>query len=86
MKSTIAPLKLVHPNTWGSLIIGSVIACLVLVFFGLKITGQYIRPLESVTKVAIELAKGHYKARAYECHSHETGMLSKVSNLLARNL
>lgn len=52
----------------------------------MKITGQYIRPIESVTKVAIELAKGNYKARAYENNSDETGMLSKAINILARNL
>ncbi|MDF9449134.1 PAS domain-containing sensor histidine kinase [Bacillus toyonensis] len=86
VKSTIEPLKDVHQKTWGLLIIGFVIACLVVVFLGMKITGQYIRPIESVTKVAIELAKGNYKARAYESHSDETGMLSKAINILARNL
>lgn len=86
IKSMIAPLKDVHQKTWGLLIIGFVIACLVVVFLGVKITGQYIRPIESVTKVAIELAKGNYKARAYENHSDETGMLSKAINILARNL
>ena len=86
VKSTIEPLKDVHQKRWGLLIIGFVIACLVVVFLGMKITGQYIRPIESVTKVAIELAKGNYKARAYESHSDETGMLSKAINILARNL
>ena len=86
VKSTIEPLKDVHPKTWALLIIGFVIACLIVVFLGGKITGQYIRPIESVTKVAIELAKGNYKARAYESHSDETGMLSKAMNILARNL
>ncbi|WP_242145539.1 MULTISPECIES: two-component system histidine kinase PnpS [unclassified Bacillus cereus group] len=86
VKSIIEPLKDVHQKTWGLLIVGFVIACLVVVFLGMKITGQYIRPIESVTKVAIELAKGNYKARAYENHSDETGMLSKAINILARNL
>ncbi len=86
VKSIIDPLRDVHQKTWGLLIIGFVIACLVVVFLGMKITGQYIRPIESVTKVAIELAKGNYKARAYESHSDETGMLSKAINILARNL
>lgn len=86
VKSTIDPLRDVHQKTWGLLIIGFVIACLVVVFLGMKITGQYIILIESVTKVAIELAKGNYKARAYESHSDETGMLSKAINILARNL
>ncbi len=47
VKSTIDTLKDVHQKTWGLLIIGFVIACLVIVFLGVKITGQYIRPIES---------------------------------------
>lgn len=86
INSSMDSLGNVHQKTWGLLIIGFVISCLIFVFLGLKITGQYIKPIESVTKVAIELAKGNYKARAYENHADETGMLSKAVNILARNL
>lgn len=86
VKSPIEPLKDVYQKTWGLLIVGFVMSCLIVVFLGVKITGQYIRPIESVTRVAIELAKGNYKARAYENNSDETGMLSKAINILARNL
>lgn len=42
--------------------------------------------MNRLRKLQIELAKGNYKARAYESHSDETGMLSKAINILARNL
>lgn len=86
VNSPMDSLENVYQKTWGLLIISFVISCLVVVLLGLKITGQYIKPIESVTKVAIELAKGNYKARAYENHADETGMLSKAVNILARNL
>lgn len=48
---------------------------------------QYTKPIESATEVAMELAKGNYKARTYENSSgDETSMLSKSINILARNL
>lgn len=86
INASMESLKTVHPKMWGLLIVGFISSCLVVIFLGMKITAQYIRPIESVTKVAIELAKGNYKARAYEKHSDETGMLSKAMNILARNL
>ncbi|MGF9963456.1 two-component system histidine kinase PnpS [Bacillus rhizoplanae] len=86
INSSIESLKTVHQKTWGIVMIGFVISFLTILFLVMRITGQYIRPIESVTKVAIELAKGNYKARAYESHSDETGMLSKAINILARNL
>ncbi|MEI4829572.1 ATP-binding protein [Bacillus sp. FJAT-53711] len=79
-------LKTVHQKTWGIVILGFITSFFIILFLVMRITGQYIRPIESVTKVAIELAKGNYKARAYESHSDETGMLSKAINILARNL
>lgn len=86
INSSMESFENIHQKVWGLLIGGLVISCLVVVFLGIKITGQHIQPIESVTKVAIELAKGNYKARAYENHADETGMLSKAINILARNL
>ncbi|MDR4196734.1 PAS domain-containing sensor histidine kinase, partial [Bacillus cereus] len=58
----------------------------IVVFLGMKITGKYIRPFDSVTIVEIEFAKSTCKARAYDSQSDETGRLSKSINILARNL
>ncbi|MFX3623945.1 MAG: two-component system histidine kinase PnpS [Ectobacillus sp.] len=76
----------VHQKIWGLLITNFLIAFVVIVFLGIKITAQYTKPIETVTKVAIELAKGNYKARAYENYTGEAGMLSQAINILARNL
>ncbi|CAG9611449.1 Alkaline phosphatase synthesis sensor protein PhoR [Bacillus rhizoplanae] len=86
INASIESLKTVHQKTWGIVILGFITSLFIILFLVMRITGQYIRPIESVTKVAIELAKGNYKARAYESHSDETGMLSKAINILARNL
>lgn len=69
-------------------IIGSLIAALtIILIFGTRIMKQYTKPIESATEVAMELAKGNYKARTYENSSgDETSMLSKSINILARNL
>ncbi|MBO9130606.1 ATP-binding protein [Bacillus sp. 165] len=83
---SVESLMNINQKIWG-LLIGSLgIAFIVIVFLGIKIAAQYTKPIESVTAVAIELAKGNYKARAYEDHVDETRMLSEAINVLARNL
>lgn len=62
------------------------VAFIVLMMFGMRIMKQYTRPIESAANVAMELAKGNYKARTYEENNDEIGMLSRSINILARNL
>lgn len=76
----------IQQKIWGLLISSFFIAFIVILLLGLRITAQYTKPIESATRVAIELAKGNYKARAYENRADETGMLSQAINILARNL
>ncbi|MFD3445344.1 two-component system histidine kinase PnpS [Microbacteriaceae bacterium 4G12] len=83
---SVSTLTDMNPKIWGLLISGFLIAFIVILFLGIRITMQYTRSIESVTKVAIELAKGNYKARAYENDADNTGMLSQAINVLARNL
>ncbi|ALC81995.1 MULTISPECIES: two-component system histidine kinase PnpS [Bacillus] len=71
---------------WWALAGGLGVALLILLFTGLKITSRYTTPIESATKVAMELARGNYDARTYEEHMNETSMLSQSINILARNL
>lgn len=79
-------LQSMSKEVWA-LLIGSIgLALLVIITLGVRITKEYTKPIESATKVAIELAKGNYKARTYEEHLDETGMLSQAINILARNL
>ncbi|MCP8967423.1 two-component system histidine kinase PnpS [Ectobacillus ponti] len=76
----------VQQQIWGLLVGSFLFACIMIVLIGLRVTARYTRPIEAATRVAIELAKGNYKARAYENHADETGMLSQAINILARNL
>ncbi|GGE76855.1 two-component system histidine kinase PnpS [Priestia taiwanensis] len=83
---SVSSLSEVTQQIWVILTISLALAFVVILFLGLKIASQYTKPIESVTRVAIELAKGNYKARTYEDHIDETGMLSQAINVLARDL
>ncbi|MBD8068943.1 two-component system histidine kinase PnpS [Bacillus sp. PS06] len=86
LSSPVEALKTVYQHIWTLLIVSLGLALVVIIMLGVKITTQYTKPIESATKVAIELAKGNYKARTYEESVDETGMLSQSINILARNL
>jgi two-component system phosphate regulon sensor histidine kinase PhoR len=75
-----------NKQIWGLLISSLGLAFIVIFIIGIRITKHYIRPIEAATKVAIELARGNYKARTFEENHDETGMLSQSINILARNL
>ncbi|WP_404329510.1 two-component system histidine kinase PnpS [Mesobacillus maritimus] len=75
-----------YSQLWWVLSVILGLALLVIILLGSKITSRYTKPIESATNVAIELAKGNYRARTYEDHIDETGMLSASINILARNL
>jgi two-component system, OmpR family, phosphate regulon sensor histidine kinase PhoR len=86
LSSPVNSLKKINQQIWGLLISSLGTALVVILLLGVKITSQYTKPIEAATKVAMELARGNYKARVYEDHHDETGMLSKSINILARNL
>ncbi|WP_110114086.1 ATP-binding protein [Bacillus sp. CGMCC 1.16541] len=86
LSTSVDSLNRINQQIWG-LLIGSLgMALIVILLLGVRIMNQYTRPIESATKVAMELAKGNYKARTYEDNVDETGMLSQAINILARNL
>jgi two-component system phosphate regulon sensor histidine kinase PhoR len=86
VNTSVDLLTKVNKQMWGILVVSLGLAFIIILLLGIRIIGQYTRPIESATKVAIELAKGNYKARTYEDHLDETGMLSQSINILARNL
>ncbi|MGN7939578.1 two-component system histidine kinase PnpS [Virgibacillus sp. 6R] len=86
VNTSIEELNKMIQHMWILLVVSLSLAFIIILFIGVKITRQYTRPIESATKVAMELAKGNYKARTYEDHLDETGMLSQYINILARNL
>ncbi|CAM3887129.1 two-component system histidine kinase PnpS [Cytobacillus oceanisediminis] len=75
-----------YQQIWWILTISLGLSLFVIIMLGTRITARYTKPIESATKVAIELAKGNYRARTYEDQADETGMLSTSINVLARNL
>lgn len=62
------------------------IGSLALIWLGRHLIFQFTKPLDSITRVAIELAKGNYSARVYEEPNNELGVLQTTLNILARNL
>ncbi len=71
---------------WGILISSLGLAFFIIFTTGYRITKRYTEPIESATRVAMELARGNYSARTYEDKYNETGMLSRSINSLAINL
>lgn len=76
----------VNKKIWNLIVVTLSIAGIMLILLLAKITGQFIQPIEDVTRVSRELAKGNFQARTYEQNVDETGELSQSINVLARNL
>ncbi|MDR4317308.1 two-component sensor histidine kinase PhoR [Niallia circulans] len=62
------------------------LSLLVIYLIGYKLIYRYIRPIESATKVAVDLANGNYHARTYEDRVDETGVLSSSLNKVAKDM
>ncbi|MGJ7912797.1 two-component system histidine kinase PnpS [Neobacillus sp. LXY-1] len=62
------------------------IAIFFILFLSIRITTRYTKPIEDATNVAIELAKGNYRARTTVGRLDETVMLGTSINMLAENL
>jgi two-component system, OmpR family, phosphate regulon sensor histidine kinase PhoR len=86
MSTEVEALEKGTGQIWLVLTVSLVLALILIIILGSRITVRYTRPIESATKVAIELAKGNYRARTYEDRLDETSMLSTSINILARNL
>lgn len=86
VSTKLAEIQRAYQQIWWLLIFSLGAALIVIIILGSRIMVRYTKPIESATKVAIELAKGNYRARTYDDHVSETGMLSSSINILARNL
>ncbi|WP_442595412.1 two-component system histidine kinase PnpS [Neobacillus sp. D3-1R] len=85
ISTKIGELEKVNRKIWWLLSISLGIAMIMIIFLGTKITNRYTKPIEAATNVMMELAKGNYRARAYEDHNNEASKLSSSINVLARN-
>ncbi|OIK07620.1 ATP-binding protein [Bacillus sp. MUM 13] len=86
LSNEIEAIKKVNRSMWQILSASLGASLIIIIMLGAKIASRYTKPIEAATNTAIELAKGNYRARTYEEHSDETGMLSTSLNILARNL
>ncbi|MFC5735283.1 two-component system histidine kinase PnpS [Cytobacillus gottheilii] len=86
LSTAITQVQDAYRQIWWTLTISLGAALFVIILLVTRITSNYTQPIESATKVAIELAKGNYRARTYEDPLNETSMLSNSINILARNL
>lgn len=86
LSTKMTEIQKAYQQIWWILTISLGVSLFVIILLGTRITARYTKPIESATKVAIELAKGNYRARTYEDQVDETGMLSTSINILARNL
>ncbi|OCA91356.1 PAS domain-containing sensor histidine kinase [Bacillus sp. FJAT-27225] len=80
-------LKDAYKKIWWLLSVSLFLALIIITIIGMRITRRYAKPIESAANVAMELAKGNYRARTYvEDKVDETGLLSSSINVLAKNL
>jgi two-component system phosphate regulon sensor histidine kinase PhoR len=79
-------LKHAYGQIWWILSISLLMVFIIFIYLGYRITGRYTKPIEAATNVAIELAKGNYRARIESNKLNETSMLSTSINVLAQNL
>ncbi|WP_062355182.1 two-component system histidine kinase PnpS [Bacillus kwashiorkori] len=75
-----------YRQIWFILISCLSIAFLLILFISKSIIDKVFKPVDSATKVAIELAKGNYRARTYEETNKTFNGLTSSINTLARNL
>ncbi|WP_064092594.1 two-component system histidine kinase PnpS [Rossellomorea aquimaris] len=86
MSTEVDALEKGTQQIWFVLTISLGLALILIIILGSRITVRYTKPIESATNVAMELAKGNYRARTFEDRVDETSMLSSSINILARNL
>lgn len=71
---------------WVVLFMVLIGALIVMLMITNRLSKTLAHPIDNVTAVAIELAKGNYRARAYEEVTGHSVQLSTSINILARNL
>lgn len=86
LSTKLTEIQNAYRQIWWLLIISLGSALVVIVIISSRLMFRYTKPIESATNVAIELAKGNYRARTYENNMGEVGILSSSINILARNL
>jgi len=83
---SIASIKDVYKSLWMYLFSLLGITIFTMIILIIRYSNQFSRPIDEITQVALELAKGNYKARIYSGEDITTSTLSEAMNVLAKNL
>jgi len=83
---SIASIKDVYKSLWMYLFTLLGITIFTMIILIIRYSNQFSRPIDEITQVALELAKGNYKARIYSKEDVTTSTLSEAMNVLAKNL
>jgi two-component system, OmpR family, phosphate regulon sensor histidine kinase PhoR len=76
----------IYGQIWWIISISIWVSFIITIYLGIRIKSLYTKPIEKVTKVALELAEGNYKARSDIDRQDEAGMLATSINMLAENI
>ncbi len=76
----------VRINLYAILVILIVVACILMAFMIHKVARNFIKPITNITRTAMELSKGNYRARAFANGPKTVVELRNSINILARNL
>lgn len=76
----------INKNIWLTISISFAIALFIIVLMMSRLAKQMVGPIENVTAVANELARGNYQARTTEGKKDEVGQLTRSMNKLAYQL
>ncbi|WP_038536658.1 two-component system histidine kinase PnpS [Neobacillus sp.] len=79
-------LKQANGQIWWILSISHWVAIILTVYCGIRVWASFTKSIKEATNVAVELAKGNYRARTTMESLDESGMLATSINRLAENL
>ncbi|MED3622712.1 two-component system histidine kinase PnpS [Neobacillus thermocopriae] len=79
-------LKQTYGQIWWILSISHWVAIILTVYCGIRVWTSFTKSIKEATNVAVELAKGNYRARTTMESLDESGILATSINRLAENL
>ncbi|AWE08312.1 PAS domain-containing sensor histidine kinase [Lysinibacillus sp. 2017] len=76
----------VRMHLYTILVLLIVVACIIMAFMIHRMASNFITPIDNITRTAMELSKGNYRARAFAKGPKTVVELRNSINILARNL
>ncbi|MGC4376128.1 ATP-binding protein [Fictibacillus sp. Mic-4] len=73
-------------SIWQTMSVGFLLCFVLVLIISIRVINRLVKPVTDAVLTAKELAKGNFKARAYEFKEKDIGELNHSLNVLARNL